>query len=170
MTIQLKDKVRSTFIFRIVEFLFQVFWPRRIAIIDVKIPIQTGKDQTAILKSEVRSDTRECIVGVWAYRQYTEWESLRVWNSIWFLLPLDPRRRNRRWVEREGPGGGGGPPPQKRGCSQGRATDPTSCRIQPLILPITNSTTLSLFARFGLRMIPATSRLFQLHRRQCTFS
>lgn len=40
-----------------------------------------------------------------AYRQYTEWESLRVWNSIWFLLSLDPRRRNRRWVGREGPGG-----------------------------------------------------------------
>ena len=42
-------------------------------------------------------------------------------------------------------GWGGLPlPPQKRGCSLGRATDPTSCRIQPLILPITNSTTLSL--------------------------
>ena len=60
-------------------------------------------------------------------------------------------RRKRRWVARER-WSGGPSPPQKRGCSQGRATDPTSCRIQPLILPITNSTTLSLFAlRSSLR-------------------
>lgn len=67
---------------------------------------------------------------------------------------------------RGGGGRSGGPsPPQKRGCSQGRATDPTSCRIQPLILPITNSTTLSLLARFGLAIIPATFSLLQLRRR-----
>lgn len=58
-----------------------------------------------ILKSEVRSDMGTCISGVRAYGQYTGWESLRVWNSIWFLLPLDPRRRKRRWVGRERPGG-----------------------------------------------------------------
>ena len=73
-------------------------------------------------------------------------------------------RRKRRWVARERRSGGPSPP-QKRGCSQGRATDPTSCRIQPLILPITNSTTLSLFAlRFGLGMILATFSLLQLRR------
>lgn len=82
------------------------------------------------------------------------------------LIPASTRPRSSE-AEVGGQRGksGGPPPPQKRGCSHGRATDPTSCRIQPLILPITNSTTLSLFARFGLWMIPTTSRLFQLRRR-----
>lgn len=37
-----------------------------------------------------------------AYGQYTGWESLGVWNSIWFLLPAEPGRRKRRWVAGEG--------------------------------------------------------------------
>lgn len=80
------------------------------------------------------------------------------------LIPASSRARSSE-AEVGGGGRSGGPsPPQKRGCSQGRATDPTSCRIQPLILPITNSTTLSLLARFGLAIIPATFSLLQLRR------
>lgn len=48
-----------------------------------------------IVETKQYSDAR-------AYGQYTGWESLRVWNSIWFLLPPDPGRRKQRWVAREG--------------------------------------------------------------------
>lgn len=112
-----------------------------------------------MLKSEKRSDTRMHELTV-----STQGESPCEYETQFdSCFQPSPVVGSRRWVARERRSGGPSPP-QKRGCSQGRATDPTSCRIQPLILPITNSTTLSLFARFGLRMIPATFSLLQLRR------
>ena len=47
----------------------------------------TGEESDAKIREAKRYSNAR------AYGQYTEWESLRVWNSIWFLLPAEPGRR-----------------------------------------------------------------------------